>query len=184
MMAFLRSQVSQCALNCLVALAAMNILQMFQPYRVQSDNVVSVCGQAAVFAWVFSLLLCLVGVVGEGTPAVLGGVALVIATLGLFVYALYLIYAETSKIVTDANDVPCTDDDPEIEATNDETTTATASTAEIDETRATAEIEIGVTVLSTLDSSVVTVQPSPWSPWALLGYNATEDNHTAGNLPE
>ena len=80
----------------------MGALQVFRPFREDSDNTIVICGQGLIFLWIYFLLLRIVGV-GQGTLAVLGGVALVMATIGFFTFASYEIRAQLLRKTNDAS---------------------------------------------------------------------------------
>ena len=70
----------QAALTTLISAACVSILYTTQPYRQKSDNTVLVLGQALVYF--------------DGGPMVVGCIALVVATIQLFAFALYAIYSD------------------------------------------------------------------------------------------
>ena len=80
-------------MSSLIVLACVSILQRVQPYRQRTDNTVVISGQTLVYLWIFLLLLRIVRVGTDG-PTVVGCVVLVIATTGLFAFALHAVYTE------------------------------------------------------------------------------------------
>ena len=144
----------------IITLACVSILHAVQPYRDLKDNAVAVYGQTLLFLWIFLLLLRIVRV-GEGGPTVVGCVALVAATIGLFAFALHAIYSQlnidTSAAGTQTSTSFLTSDD---EVSGD-------GTAPGDNPITTVEVSVVVSL-----EEKPTATSNTKSPWELLGLSA------------
>ena len=167
------SHFPQAALSTLITLACVSVLYTAQPFRERSDNAVAVLGQALVYAWMFVLLLRVIRV-GEGGPTVAGCFALVVATIGLFAFALHAIYSDLRKADTSAKDESASESNLEDEGSDDETTPGEPQRggSSPQETE-----EIGVTVVSIEDERLA-APGNTKSPWELLGLCAAEPEMT------
>ena len=125
------SQASQAVLASIVSLACTGVLYSVQPYREDTDNLVSVSGQVLIFCWVYFLLVRVIGVL-KGIWTVLGGVALVAASIGLFTYALRVVYTDCEKMAASTKDAPATteEEDPRDDRASDESDDSTHEVVE------------------------------------------------------
>ena len=138
-----------------------------------------VSGQALVFLWIYLLLLRSVRV-GEGGPTIVGCVFLVIATLGLFAFALHAIYhavrkADALSSVKETTSDHCDErPDDEMAPTNDFQGNSSQDSQEIE-----------VTVVSAEDNQLYTASSNnangAWEFLGLCTVDEAESRETADN---
>ena len=95
-MAFVRSQIKQAAIVCFVSLISILLHSTFAPMRRSSDNHVALMTQVLVFSWAFILLLRIAGMFEREVPGAIVGTLLCVATVAVFVIALWL--ANTDRL--------------------------------------------------------------------------------------
>ena len=157
----------QASLTCLISLGCLATLHIIKPYRDPSDNTVAVMGQVAIFLWIYTLLLRVIGVV-KGVSAVLCGVSLVIASTSVFVFAVHAIRTAWLKAESSSNDPPVntTEDDLDTVLAAESSGGIWASGAESPQ-----EVEIEMTEI---DDQRDTEPSRALSLWAMLGICAAE----------
>ena len=118
-------------------------------------------GQAIIFCWVNLLLLRVIGVV-KGLSALLCGVALVLLTIGLFVFASSAVYKECSKVDSSASAAM---DEESADSMRDTADIASSEWRRGGTSPQDSEIELTV---STSDEHEVAASKTA-SPWGLFG---------------
>ena len=92
LMVLCNDQALQAVLASIISLACIVILHHARPFRVRTDNAVSLGGQILIFMWTYCLLVRVIRVLDEfHTVAVLVSVSLVIATTALCAFAFHAI---------------------------------------------------------------------------------------------
>ena len=87
----------QSAAACAIALVAACVLRETMPFRRQSDNEVAVMTQYCVFLWCFAVVLREMGI-SDPQALILMGIVLIVATVGVFCFALWRARAELNEV--------------------------------------------------------------------------------------
>ena len=163
--------VLQAALTSLVSLACVSVLYTIQPFREETDNAVTVSGQALVFLWIYMLLLRIFRV-GQGGAMFFGCVALVLATIGLFAFAVIAINTQIKITGASAKDAALRAEESAVDqgAVSEESAGPVSPQA---------TEEVGVTVVSDDNERLGaatsnTVRSGKKSPWEFLGLCTAE----------